>query len=313
MNVSFSVVVPLYNKEREVARAVRSALGQTLPPCEIVVVDDGSTDGGASVVGALCAGEGRGLVRLVRQANGGVCAARNRGIAEARGTHIALLDADDAWRPGFLAEIASLVADYPHCGLYCTGFDIRSDGEAIHPAPTPAERGVVADFFAASIHRYVAIPSAAVVPRRVFDTVGGFPAGMKLGEDQWMWIRIADRYPICFSPAREAVYSREASNRSASIYTPEPTRHSFEKLYDPEGPAARNEYVARAALARALTISAKGGTAEAARAARFFAYTRRYRTTLWKIRLLNRLPASWRQPLLALYNRAAWRIAKKGL
>ena len=188
-----------------------------------------------------------------------------------------------------------------------------SDGGAIHPAPTPAERGVVADFFAASIHRYVAIPSAAVVPRRVFDTVGGFPEGMKLGEDQWMWIRIADRYPICFSPAREAVYSREASNRSASIYTPELTRHSFEELYDPAGPAARNEYVARAALARALTISAKGGTAEAARAARFFAYTRRYRTTLWKIRLLNRLPASWRQPLLALYNRAAWLLARKGL
>lgn len=313
MNVSFSVVIPLYNKEREVARAVRSALGQTLPPYEIVVVDDGSTDRGAAEVETLAAAEGRGLVRLVRQKNGGVCAARNRGIAEARGTHVALLDADDAWRPGFLDEIASLVADYPHCGLYCTAFDIRSEGGATHPAPTPAERGVVADFFAASIHRYVAIPSAAVVPRRIFDAVGGFPEGMKLGEDQWMWIRIADRYAVCFSPAREALYSREASNRSASIYTPERTHHSFEELYDPAGPAARNEYVARAALARALTISTKGGTAEAARAARFFSYTRRYRTTLWKIRVLNRLPVAWRQPLLALYDRAAWLLAKKGL
>lgn len=312
MNVSFSVVVPLYNKEREVARALRSALGQTLPPCEVVVVDDGSTDGSAAEVEALAAAEGRGLVRLVRQTNGGVCAARNRGIAEARGTHIALLDADDAWRPGFLAEIAALVADYPGCGLYCTAFDIRSD-EGLFPAPTPAERGVVADFFAASAHRYVAIPSAAVVPRAVFDTVGGFPEGMKLGEDQWMWIRIADRYAVCFSPAREAIYSREASNRSASIYTPERTHHSFEELYDPAGPAARNEYVARVALARALTISAKGGTEEAARAARFFGYTRVYRRTLRKVRVLNRLPVAWRQPLLALYNRLAWRIAKKGL
>ena len=251
-------------------------------------------------------------VRLVRQPNGGVCAARNRGIAEARGTHIALLDADDAWRPGFLAEIAALIAEYPDCGLYCTAFDIRSDsGE--HPAPTPATRGIVADFFRDSAHRYIAIPSAAVVPRRVFDAVGGFPDGMKLGEDQWMWIRIADRYPVCFSPARLAIYAREASNRSASIYTPERTAHSFESLYDPAGPADRNEFIARVALARALTISVKGGTAEAARAARFFAYTKVYRRTLHKVRALNALPVGWRRPLLGLYDRLAWLLAKKGL
>lgn len=313
MNVDFSVVIPLYNKEREVARAVRSALAQTVAPREVVVVDDGSTDGGAALIEALAAGEGRGRVRLVRQTNGGVCAARNRGIAEARGSHIALLDADDAWRPGFLAEIAALAAEWPACGLYCTAFDIRSADGSLHPAPTPAERGIVGDFFAASAHRYVAIPSAAVVPRRVFDRVGGFPEGMKLGEDQWMWIRIADRYPVCFSPAREAIYSREASNRSAAIYTPERTAHSFEELYDPALPAARNEYVARAALARALTICVKGGTDEARRAARFFAYTRTYRTTLWKVRILSRLPVAWRGPLLDRYNRLAWRLAKRGL
>ena len=125
MSADFSVVIPLYNKEREVARAVRSALAQTLPPREVIVVDDGSTDGGAAVVEALAAHEGRGLVRLVRQRNGGVCAARNRGIAEARGSHVALLDADDAWREGFLAEIASLTDEWPDCGLYCTAFDIR--------------------------------------------------------------------------------------------------------------------------------------------------------------------------------------------
>lgn len=366
MNVEFSVVVPLYNKEREVARALRSVLAQSLPPCEVIVVDDGSTDGSAAAVERLLqelatapapptpdadepqperapAGEpyadSRSVparsadepqpehaaasartaarremppVRLVRQPNGGVCAARNRGIAEARGTHIALLDADDAWRPGFLAEIAALIAEYPDCGLYCTAFDIRSDGGE-HPAPTPSTRGIVADFFRDSAHRYIAIPSAAVIPRRVFDAVGGFPEGMKLGEDQWMWIRIADRYPVCFSPARLALYAREASNRSASIYTPERTAHSFETLYDPAGPADRNEFIARVALSRALTISVKGGTAEAARAARFFAYTKVYRRTLRKVRTINALPVRWRRPLLGLYDRLAWLLARKGL
>ena len=92
MKSDISVVIPLYNKEKEIARTLRSVLAQTSQPLEIIVVDDGSTDGGAEVVRAI----GSPLVRLVRQSNAGVCAARNRGIAESTGEYIALLDADDA-------------------------------------------------------------------------------------------------------------------------------------------------------------------------------------------------------------------------
>ena len=92
MKSDISVVIPLYNKEKEIACTLRSVLAQTSQPLEIIVVDDGSTDGGAEVVRAI----GSPLVRLVRQSNAGVCAARNRGIAESTGEYIALLDADDA-------------------------------------------------------------------------------------------------------------------------------------------------------------------------------------------------------------------------
>ena len=245
---TISVVIPLYNKQLEIGAAVRSALAQTRPPQEIIVVDDGSTDGGAEVVRAI----GSPLVRLVRQSNAGVCAARNRGIAESTGEYIALLDADDAWEPGFLAEIAAMIREFPGCGLYCTAFSIISH-DGTYPAPTPSERGVVANFFRESAHRYIAIPSASCIPRRVFDTVGLFPEGMKIAEDLYMWIRIARRYEVCFSPERLVRYSRVASNRSAASYTPEKTVHSFEELYDPLAPEEDREFVARAALGKALT------------------------------------------------------------
>lgn len=305
---AISVIIPLYNKEREIGGTLRSVLAQSLPPAEIIVVDDGSTDGSKEVVGSIASP----LIRLITQPNAGVSAARNRAIAEAQGEYIALLDADDEWEPGFLAQIAALIAEFPDCGLYATAFNIRSD-RGLFPAPTPTQRGVVPDFFRDSAHRYIAIPSASVIPRRVFDRVGGFPDGMKIAEDLYMWIKIARRYPVCFSPERLVRYAKTASNRSTAIYTPECTVHSFEELYDPAAPEAEREFVARAALGRALILSAKGGTQEAARALRTFSYTKTYRRTLRKVRLLNALPVRWRGPLLGLYNALAWRIARKGL
>jgi len=308
--MNISVIIPLYNKEREIGATLRSVLAQTLQPTEIVVVDDGSTDRSADIVREIAAANPP--VRLVPQANAGECAARNRAIAETTGEYIALLDADDEWRPGFLQEIAALIEEFPDCGLYCTAFDIVSH-EGEFPAVCPSERGIVENFFRDSAHRYIAIPSASCIPRRVFDDVGGFPDGMKMGGDLYMWIKIARRYRVCFSPARLCRYSRVASNRSSAIYTPERTPYSFEQLYDPTAPDEEREFIARAALGKALVLSAKGGTEEAARAARTFGYTKTYRRTLRKVRILNALPVSWRTPLLNCYNAIAWRIAKKGL
>ncbi len=309
---AISVVVPLFNKHDEVGATLRSVLAQTLRPKEIIVVDDGSTDGSASVVETVAAEEGQGLIRLVRQANAGVSAARNRGGAEAQGEYITFLDADDCWEPGYLAEIAALTAEFPGCGIYSTAFWVV-DREGRFPAPCPERRGVVDNFFRDSAHRYIAIPSASAIPRAVFEEVDGFPPGMKIGEDLYLWIKIARRWPVCFSPARLCRYSKVASNRSSAIYTPEQTAFSFEELYDPAAPVEEREFIARAALGKALVLSAKGGTEEAARAIRTFGFTRTYRRTLRKVRVLNALPVAWRAPVLNFYNRLAWLLAKKGL
>ena len=307
MKSDISVVIPLYNKEKEIARTLRSVLAQTSQPLEIIVVDDGSTDGSAARVEEI----GSPLIRLIRQENRGVSAARNRAMQEACGEYAALLDGDDTWEPGYLAEIERLIAAYPNCGAYATSFNV-DDGHRLTPGDTPQTEGVV-DFFTEALSHYVLIPPRLRSGGNRFSRWADFPKGCA-------WAKINTFGRNSHAPARSASpparlvrYSKAASNRSAAIYRPEQTRFSFEDLYEPAARDSSNEYVARAALGKALVVSAKGGTAEAARAAKFFAYTRHDRRTLRKLRILNALPVRWRGPLLAAYNRLAWAIARKGM
>jgi glycosyltransferase involved in cell wall biosynthesis len=303
--VKFSVVIPLYNKEAEIARALRSVLAQSLAPTEIIVVDDGSTDGSAAVV----AGMDSPLIKLIRQPNSGETAARNRGMSEATGTHFALLDADDEWRPGFLDTIAALIREFPGAGLYCTGFDVERGGRTT-PGRTPARRGEV-DFFEEAMTRFVATASSTVLPRGTVELVGGFPEGMRLGGDQYMWAKVALVRRVVFTPEREAVVHASASNRSAAIYTPETTAYSFLDLHKP-GSDPVNEFIARVALGKAITATTRGGTNEGRRAEADFACNRRSRRLWWRLWILNRLPRTWRPTLNGLYTSLALRLTGKG-
>ena len=96
-----SVIIPLYNKVREIERTLRSVLRQSVLPLEVIVVDDGSTDGSAEVVESL----GSPIVKLIKQKNAGVSAARNRAMELAQGEWVALLDGDDWWEDGYLENV----------------------------------------------------------------------------------------------------------------------------------------------------------------------------------------------------------------
>ncbi|MEN6389504.1 MAG: glycosyltransferase family 2 protein [Syntrophomonas sp.] len=229
MSDSVSVVTPLYNKVEFVERALKSVFDQTLQPTEIVVVDDGSSDGGAELVERV--DDAR--IRLIRQANAGVSAARNRGIEAAQGALIAFLDADDEWMPEFLETVVRLHSNYPTAGAYATAYTIiEGDGSEIVPPliniPTAPWEGLLDNYFSSSLpieNRLIfkiktcfkfhfgepVWSSAVAVKKSVFEEIGGFPLGEPQGEDLEMWGRIAIKYPIAYSTKLCSVYHNEVS------------------------------------------------------------------------------------------------------
>ncbi|HQU91579.1 MAG TPA: glycosyltransferase family A protein [Pyrinomonadaceae bacterium] len=191
-----SVVIPTYNYGRFIGEAVESVLAQTLLPVEVIVVDDGSTDETEGVVGSFAE---RG-VRYVRQENAGVCAARNRGVAESSGELIAFLDADDIWEPTKLErQVAKFVED-PEVGLVHCGmreFDSQTS-ETITLHLDGGEDGVAENLLLWDGPVVVGPGGTIVVRRKAFEDVGGFDPRMKVGEDWDFCYRVARKYKVGF-------------------------------------------------------------------------------------------------------------------
>lgn len=192
---NLSVIIPTYNYGRYIAEAVRSALGQTLKPFEVIVVDDGSTDDTAEVVGEF--GD---AVKYIRQENAGVSAARNRGVAESSGELIAFLDADDIWEPTKLELQAEKFAADSEIGLVHCGmreFDSES-GETIELRIEGMEGRVADELLLWEKPAINVSGSAIMLSRRAFDEVGGFDKRMACGEDWDLCYRIARKYKVGF-------------------------------------------------------------------------------------------------------------------
>jgi cellulose synthase/poly-beta-1,6-N-acetylglucosamine synthase-like glycosyltransferase len=247
-----AVVIPLYNKAESVRRAIGSVLGQSLPPTEIIVVDDGSTDGSAEIVRQI--DEAR--IRLICQPNGGVSAARNRGIAAARSRWIALLDADDEWMPGHLATMHNLRERYPSCRVLASGYVLRGGGRPdrsiLLRGGVPEQAGVLFDYFdAASRSDPPLCSSAVVVAREALRAVGGFPVGVGQGEDLLTWARLAARYSIAYSREPTAAFWQPATDTGRPTRAPEPddrVSRALRALLDDVPPVTRHSLTRYIAL-----------------------------------------------------------------
>lgn len=213
--MAISIVIPLYNKARHIKNTIESVLGQSYQDFEIIVVDDGSTDAGAKVV--LQISDLR--IRLLQQENGGVSKARNTGILNAKNDLIAFLDADDIWSFNHLETLNRMAINFPEAGMYATSYCIRKANVDIqldlYGIPSNPWEGIVNNYFESITFGDNIISSSSVaIKKTVFKDVDMFPDGVRMGEDQDMWLRIALKYPVCFSTIVTAVYNLEADNRS---------------------------------------------------------------------------------------------------
>jgi glycosyltransferase involved in cell wall biosynthesis len=193
---SISVVIPLFNKRVWVREAVASALMQDWSPLEVIVVDDGSTDGGAA---SLTGFDER--VRVFRQLNAGVSAARNRGVKEARGDWVAFLDADDRFVQGHLRKLVELSQMHPEAAILCSGYrGFWPDGHTREWLFTELGPGLVGDFFREQQRALTCVGANAIRREALAEFEEPFTVGMSFGEDQDCWFRVAERWPICYVP-----------------------------------------------------------------------------------------------------------------
>lgn len=243
--MKFSVIIPLYNKAPYIRKALESVLAQTYTDYELIIVDDGSTDGSAEIAEAFlheairqkgykAKGKEKGVAdihastpytlhftptdasrltassphRLLRQQNAGVSSARNAGVAQAHAEYIAFLDADDWWEPTYLERMAQLITDYPAAGLYACNYVYYKPGKTHVALNIPT--GYIN--YPKAYYESTAMPvwtGAAMMPRKVFEEMGGFPLGIKLGEDFLLWSKIALRYPVAFLNEPLAYYNND--------------------------------------------------------------------------------------------------------
>jgi glycosyltransferase involved in cell wall biosynthesis len=214
MMAQVSVVIPTYNHARFLRQAIDSALGQTLAPHEVIVVDDGSSDGTPEIVA-----EYGDRIRSVRHANCGVAASRNAGADLATGELLAFLDADDVWLPRKLERQVERFERDPGLGLvHCGVEEIDAEGKVLRRQPDGLEGHTVArEMLLFRGPTILGGGSGVLIPRTAFAAVEGFDPRLSTSADWDLYYRLANRYPIGYVSEPLLHYRLHGSNMHGNI------------------------------------------------------------------------------------------------
>ena len=233
MNPRFSIIVPLYNKAPYVKKALDSIVSQTFTDWECIIVDDGSTDNSAAICEEYLKNKFETLnlkleIRILRQPNSGVAKARNVGVENSSAPFVCFLDADDWWEPEFLMTMAEAIEKCPDAGIYGVNYDSVRKG-VVRKVVSGIKTGLINYFQAYSRPPY-AMPlwtGAVVIPRKVYDEIGGFDPMLKMAEDFDLWTRIALKYPVYFTDRPLAYYNQDVQVKWRAIGQLVDPKHHF--------------------------------------------------------------------------------------
>ena len=289
---SVSIIIPSYNCERFIKATLASVMAQQVDELEVLVIDDGSTDRTPEIVRGHDS-----RVRLIEQANAGVCRARNRGIAEARGQFICLLDHDDYWFPHKLRRQLEVMAQVPQAGVVFSSFLLWSQPEPGAPYPDPASYAIedtpddtVPEFSGWIYHQFLLdcwmLTSTSMFRREVFSRCGVFDESLPFSEDWDLWLRAAREVEFVQLRRPTTLYRQHARQGSGWHRTVDYRTRLLERT------AARHGYASRDGraitpgqfnrqLARYHAAYARGELAIGRRASALASYAKAWRRRPW--------------------------------
>lgn len=231
--MKFSTIIPVYNKQVTLRRALYSALDQVDIAHEdhqIIIIDDGSSDASLRLAKQLKLENQHRRIDICAQKNGGVSAARNRGVTLASYDLVTFLDADDTYAPNFLSEVKNTIDRFPSARVWATSY---------HFVNTSAGTKQLANFQGLTLHKYQLIDdfflsaatgdlpitsSSVCIDKQSLLDVGGFPQGQQMGEDQYVWSLLALSYPLAICQQACANYYIETNG---SLMQTEAPRHEM--------------------------------------------------------------------------------------
>ncbi len=223
-----SVVIPNYNYARYLRQAIDSALQQTYPRVEVVVVDDGSQDDSAAVLASYGA-----HIKWLRQQNRGVAVARNRGAQASSSDYLAFLDADDYWLPDKLERQMALYRQDPELGLTHCGVEEFDDQKGrINQRRDGLEGWVARELLLLERPVILGGGSGLLMPRALFEEVGGFDEHLSTSADWELFYRLAARRRVGFTPEVGVRYRFHGSNMHGNVAAMERDMlQSYQKVF----------------------------------------------------------------------------------
>lgn len=233
-----SVVIPLYNKASTIRRCLKSVFSQTIPPDELIIIDDGSQDDSLEIVKKTIKYHTEISIKIVEQKNSGVSYTRNKGVSLARNEYIAFLDADDEWHEEFIETAQKVISTHQNISLFTCKHRVYDESLGSYiPKQNfgPNETGIIDNYLSLAKSYPIVNSSKVVVNKLYFSKVGGFPEKAKVSEDLFLWIKLSECAPIAYcDKLLVTIFQAPDNSRNSRIgEVPYPIMYYSSKHIDP--------------------------------------------------------------------------------